>query len=71
MTHPDLEEERAHLAHAYRCLGAMRERTAAVVGIEDMAAQAVDGEVARWHLTQRLRSLDTDVAALAFGRIDE
>jgi len=71
VTHPDLEEERAHLAHAYRCLGAMRERTAAVVGIEDMAAQAVDGEVARWHLTQRLRSLDTDVAALAFGRIDE
>ncbi len=36
-----------------------------------MAAQAVDGEIARWHLQQRLRSLDVDVPGLAFGRIDE
>jgi DNA helicase IV len=49
----------------------MRARTEATVAIDDMAAQAVDGEIARWHLQQRLRALDVDVPGLAFGRIDE
>ena len=71
MAHPDLEAEQSHLDHAYRCLVAMRERTEATVSIDDMAAQAVDGEIARWHLQQRLRALDVDVPGLAFGRIDE
>ena len=71
MAHPDLEAEQSHLDHAYRCLAAMRERTEATVSIDDMAAQAVDGEIARWHLQQRLRALDVDVPGLAFGRIDE
>jgi DNA helicase IV len=71
MAHPDLESEQRHLDHAYRCLAAMRERTEATVAIDDMAAQAVDGEIARWHLQQRLRALDVDVPGLAFGRIDE
>jgi DNA helicase IV len=71
VAHPDLAEEQHHLDHAYRCLVAMRERTEATLAIEDMAAQAVDGEIARWHLQQRLRALDVDVPGLAFGRIDE
>ena len=71
VAHPDLEAEQSHLDHAYRCLAAMRERTEATVSIDDMAAQAVDGEIARWHLQQRLRGLDVDVPGLAFGRIDE
>ena len=71
MAHPDLASEQEHLDHAYACLAAMRRRTEDTVAIEDMAAQAVDGEIARWHLGQRLRSLDVDVPGLAFGRIDE
>ncbi len=71
MAHPDLAEEQAHLDHAYRCLADMRRRTEATAAIDDMAAQAVDGEIARWHLKERLRSLDVDVPGLAFGRIDE
>src|SRR3954447_14960097 len=71
MAHPDLDAEQSHLDHAYRCLATMRARTEATVAIEDMAAQEVDSEIARWHLTQRLRSLDVDVPGLAFGRIDE
>src|SRR5207302_8145074 len=60
-----------HLDHAYRCLADMRRRTESIVSIDDTAAQAVDGEIARWHLQQRLRGLDVDVPGLAFGRIDE
>src|SRR5581483_7362145 len=71
MPHPEVVEEQRHLDHAYRCLEAMRHRAESASAVTDMAAQAVDGEVARWHLNQRLRGLDTDVAALAFGRIDE
>ena len=71
MAHPDLDAEQRHLDHAYDCLAAMRERTEATLAIEDTAAQAVDAEIARWHITQRLRSLDVDVPGLAFGRIDE
>ena len=71
MAHPDRDEEQGHLDHAYRCLAAMRSRTESTIAIEDMAAQAVDGEIARWHLQQRLRALDVDVPGLAFGRIDE
>ncbi len=71
MAHPDLDDEQRHLDHAYRCLSAMRARTEATVAIDDMAAQEVDGAIARWHLQQRLRALDVDVPGLAFGRIDE
>src|SRR3954447_26190297 len=71
MIHPEVEAEQRHLDHAYRCLAAMRARTEATVAIDDMAAQAVDGAIARWHLQQRLRALDADVPGLAFGRIDE
>jgi DNA helicase IV len=71
VAHPDLVDEQAHLDHAYRCLAGMRRRTQSAVAIDDMAAQAVDGEIARWHLQQRLRSLDENVDGLAFGRIDE
>jgi DNA helicase IV len=71
MAHPDLAAEQRHLDHAYRCLASMRERTEATMAIDDMAAQPVDAEIARWHLQQRLRALDVDVPGLAFGRIDE
>ena len=36
-----------------------------------MAAEAVDGLIAQAHLRHRLASLDTDVAGLSFGRLDE
>ena len=71
MAHPDLDAEQRHLDHAYDCLAAMRDRTEATLAIEDMAAQEVDAEIARWHLKQRLRALDVNVPGLAFGRIDE
>ena len=71
MAHPDLDAEQQHLDHAYDCLAAMRERTQATLAIEDMAAQEVDAEIARWHIRERLRSLDVNVPGLAFGRIDE
>ncbi len=65
------DSEQAWLDHAYECLAEMRARTAAAVAAGDTAAQAVDGAIAHWHLRQRLKTLDTDVAGLAFGRIDE
>jgi DNA helicase IV len=71
MAHPDLDAEQRHLDHAYDCLAAMRDRTRAALAIEDTAAQAVDAEITKWHLNQRLRALDVDVPGLAFGRIDE
>jgi len=69
-SHPDLAAEQAALAHAYACLAAMRARTQAAVDISDTAAQAVDAEIARAHLSHRLRSLIVDVPGLSFGRLD-
>ena len=71
MAHPDVPLEQDYVDEAYRCLEAMRERTARVAELEDSAAQAVDSAVAQWHLNRRLSSLDTDVPGLAFGRLDE
>ena len=71
MAHPDVPVEQDYVDEAYRCLEAMRERTARVAELEDSAAQAVDSAVAQWHLNRRLSSLDTDVPGLAFGRLDE
>jgi DNA helicase IV len=69
--HPDVVHEQAYVDDAYRCLEAMRERTARVADIADSAAQAVDSAVAQAHLHHRLTTLDTDVPGLAFGRLDE
>jgi len=71
LPHPDVPHEQAYVDEAYRCLEAMRERTARVAELEDSAAQAVDSAAAQWHLNRRLSSLDTDVPGLAFGRLDE
>jgi DNA helicase IV len=71
MPHPELASEQAYVDDAYRCLEAMRERTARVAELADSAAQAVDSAAAQWHLGKRLRSLDTDVPGLSFGRLDE
>ena len=48
----------------------MRARTEPAASITESAAQAVDSAIARAHLERRLRSLDTDVDGLAFGRLD-
>jgi DNA helicase IV len=69
--HPEVESERAYLAFAAKCLAEMRARTAAYVDQEDLAAGEFDTAAVRWHLTQRLRSLEDDSAVLCFGRIDE
>ncbi|HEY5014519.1 MAG TPA: AAA family ATPase, partial [Acidimicrobiia bacterium] len=71
MPHLDVERERAYLAFAAKCLAEMRARTAAYVEQEDLAAGEFDSAAVRWHLTQRLRSLEDDRAVLCFGRIDE
>ena len=71
MPHPDVVHEQGYVDDAYRCLEAMRERTARVAELSDSAAQAVDSAAAQWHLERRLSSLDTDVPGLAFGRLDE
>jgi DNA helicase IV len=69
--HPDVERERAYLAFAAKCLAEMRARTEGYINQEDLAAGEFDSAAVRWHLTQRLRSLEDDTAVLCFGRIDE
>jgi DNA helicase IV len=69
-THPELPLEQAYLDRAYDHLARMRERTRSVSDITESAAQAVDSAIAQAHLRARLRSLDTDVDGLAFGRLD-
>jgi DNA helicase IV len=72
MPHPDVSFERARLDFAQSCLEAMRRRTAAKVGsVEILAANEADAEAVRWQLQRRLASLEDEVAALCFGRIDE
>jgi DNA helicase IV len=68
--HPDVDAEQAYLDEAYRCLAAMRDRTARTAGIAEGAAQAVDSAIAQQHLAHRLGSLDVDVPGLSFGRLD-
>ena len=69
-THPELAEEQAYLARAYEHLAAMRSRTEAAVSIEEGATSAVDSAIAQAHLRARLKTLDTNVDGLAFGRLD-
>lgn len=68
--HPELALEQAHLDRAYAHLGRMRERTKQAASIAESAAQAVDSAIAQAHLHARLRTLDTEVDGLAFGRLD-
>ena len=70
MPHPDVDAEQAYLDEAYRCLAAMRDRTARTAGIAEGAAQAVDSAIAQQHLAHRLGTLDVDVPGLSFGRLD-
>jgi DNA helicase IV len=70
MPHPELDAEQAYIDEAYRCLADMQARTARTVESTD-AATAVDAMIAKAHLTRRLRSLDADVPALSFGRLDD
>ena len=70
MPHPELEAEQAYVDEAYRCLAAMQARTARTVDATD-AATEVDAMIAKAHLKHRLRSLDADVPALSFGRLDD
>ena len=48
----------------------MRARTESAASIADSAAQAVDSAIAQAHLQARLRTLDTNVDGLTFGRLD-
>jgi DNA helicase IV len=68
--HPDVDAEQAYLDEAYRCLAAMRHRTARTAAIADGAAQEVDSAIAQRHLAHRLGTLDVDVPGLSFGRLD-
>jgi hypothetical protein len=69
-THPELPLEQAYLDRAYAHLARMRARTKATTEIADNAAQEVDSAIAKAHLNARLKSLDTEVDGLAFGRLD-
>ena len=71
MAHPDLAIEQAYVDEAYRCLAAMRDKTARAADISESAAQAVDSAIAQAHLRRRLASLDGDVPGLSFGRLDD
>lgn len=68
--HPDVPVEQAYLDRAYEHLARMRARTRAAASIAESAAQAVDSAIVQAHLERRLRSLDTDVDGLSFGRLD-
>ena len=69
--HPEVQAEQHYLDRAYEELARMHDRTAAAASITESAAQAVDSAVAMAHLQRRLRSLDTNVDGLAFGRLDD
>jgi DNA helicase IV len=69
--HPELAVEQAYLDRAYTHLARMRARTQRATEVADNAAQEVDSAIAKAHLNARLRSLDTEVDGLAFGRLDE
>ncbi|HEX6567880.1 MAG TPA: ATP-binding domain-containing protein [Acidimicrobiales bacterium] len=71
MSHPDLAAEQAYVDDAYRCLAAMRAKTARAADIAEGAAQWVDSAIAQAHLQHRLASLDADVPGLSFGRLDD
>ena len=68
--HPDLALEQAYLDRAYAHLARMRARTKEAASLTDSAAQAVDSAIAQAHLNARLRTLDTEVDGLTFGRLD-
>ena len=68
--HPELALEQAYLDRAYAHLARMRERTKRAAAITESAAQAVDSAIAQAHLHARLRTLDTEVDGLTFGRLD-
>jgi DNA helicase IV len=68
--HPELALEQAYLDRAYADLARMRERTKQAAALTESAAQAVDSAVAQAHLLARLRTLDTEVDGLTFGRLD-
>ena len=70
MPHPDVDAEQEYLDEAYRCLAAMRDRTARTASIAESAAQEVDSAIAQRHLAHRLGTLDVDVPGLSFGRLD-
>ena len=69
-THPELPLEQAYLDRAYAHLARMRARTKEAASLTASAAQAVDSAIAQAHLEARLRTLDTEVDGLAFGRLD-
>jgi DNA helicase IV len=71
VAHPDVASEQAYVDAAYRCLAAMRDKTARAADIAEGAAQAVDSAIAQAHLRHRLATLDADVPGLSFGRIDD
>lgn len=68
--HPELTAEQDYLDRAYEHLARMRARTRSAASIAQSAAQAVDSAIAQAHLERRLRSLDTEVDGLSFGRLD-
>jgi DNA helicase IV len=70
VTHPELEREQAYIDHAYRCLAAMAARAAHTATL-DAGVQEVDSAIARAHLDHRVASLDPDMPALSFGRLDD
>jgi DNA helicase IV len=68
--HPDRPLEQAYLDRAYAHLARMRARTKEAASLKDSAAQGVDWAIAQAHLNARLRTLDTEVDGLTFGRLD-
>jgi len=68
--HPDLPLEQAYLDRAYAHLARMRARTKQAASLTESAAGAVDSAIAQAHLHARLRTLDTEVDGLSFGRLD-
>ena len=68
--HPELPLEQAYLDRAYAHLARMRARTKEAASLKDSAAQGVDSAIAQAHLNARLRTLDTEVDGLTFGRLD-
>ena len=68
--HPDLQAERAYVAHAYECLDAMRRHTEKLLE-QSTASNQVEEEILRFLFQERLATMGKSAAPLTFGRVDQ
>ncbi len=71
MSHPELADEQAYVDDAYRCLAAMRERTARAPTSASPRPRRSTPPSPRRTCATGCATLDADVPGLSFGRLDD